>query len=86
MHTVGKEDAGRKRIKEREGNMRLITILGRNDEEIMIDMDVKRPEVPPASYFVRWMAARMPSWGVPVLIVAGIGTAVSIITMVLKHV
>jgi hypothetical protein len=86
VHTVGEEDAGRKRIKEREGNMRLITILGRNDEEIMIDMDVKRPEVPPATYFRRWMKAQMPSWGVPLLVVAGIGTAVSIITMVLKHV
>jgi hypothetical protein len=66
--------------------MRLITILDRDLNEILIDMDLKRPEVPPATYFRRWMAARMPSWGVPVLIVAGIGTAVSIITMVLKHV
>jgi hypothetical protein len=66
--------------------MRLITILDRDFNEILIDMDLKRPEVPPAKYFRRWMAARMPSWGLPVLVVAGIGTAVSIITMVLKHV
>jgi hypothetical protein len=66
--------------------MRLITILDRNDNEIMVDMDVKRREEPQASYFVRWMAARMPSWGLPVLVIAGIGTAVSIIAMVLKHV
>lgn len=66
--------------------MRLITIIDRNDNEILIDMDVKRPEVPPATYFRRGMSARMPSWGVPVLVVAGIGTVISIITMVLKHV
>jgi hypothetical protein len=66
--------------------MRLITILGTNDEEILVDMDVKRPVEPEATYFRRWMAARMPSWGLSVLVIAGIGTAVSIITMVMKYV
>lgn len=69
----------------REGAyMRLITILGTNDDEILVDMDVKRPVEPEATYFVRWMAARIPAWGVPVLVIAGIGTAVSIITFVMK--
>lgn len=64
--------------------MRLITILDRDFNEILIDMDLKRPEVPPAKYFRRWMAATMPRWGIPVLVISAIITTVSIVTMLAK--
>lgn len=67
--------------------MRLITIWDKNDAEIMVDMDVKRPVAAPdpAAYFGAWMSERI-KWGLPFLVVAAVITAVSIITMIAKHI
>lgn len=67
--------------------MRLITIWDKNDVELMVDMDLKRPvaEPHPAAYFRAWMSERI-KWGLPFLVVAAVITAVSIITMIAKHI
>jgi hypothetical protein len=67
--------------------MYLINMWGPRDEELMVDMSVKRPEIPvsPEAYFKAWMSERI-KWGKPFLFVAGAVTAISIITMIAKHV
>jgi hypothetical protein len=66
--------------------MYLINMWGPNDEELMVDMSVKRPEITVSSeaYFKAWMNQRI-KWGKPFLLVAGVVTLVSIITMIAKH-
>lgn len=66
--------------------MYLINMWGPRDEELLVDMSVKRPEVAPDSsaYFKAWMNERI-KWGKPFLFVAGAITAISIITMIAKH-
>jgi hypothetical protein len=66
--------------------MYLINMWGPRDEELMVDMSVKRPEIPvsPEAYFKTWMSQRI-KWGKPFLFVAGTVTLVSIITMIAKH-
>lgn len=64
--------------------MRLINLWDTNDNEILIDMDVRRTEQKVSS--VReWMDARI-KWGKPMLVVTGVVTALSIGTMILKHI
>jgi hypothetical protein len=67
--------------------MYLINMWGPRDEELLVDMSVKRPEVQPDSsaYFRAWMQERI-RWGRPFLFVAGAITLISIITMVIKHI
>ena len=66
--------------------MYLINMWGPRDEELLVDMSVKRPEVAPDSsaYFKAWMNERI-KWGKPFLFVAGAITFISIITMIAKH-
>ena len=66
--------------------MMLAKIWGPMDEEILVDMHVKRPEVAPdpEAYFKAWMSERI-KWGKPFLFVAGAITFISIITMIAKH-
>lgn len=66
--------------------MLLAKIWGPQDEELLVDMHVQRPEVPPEprDYFVAWMNEKV-RWARPFLVVAGIITAISIISMVIKH-
>ena len=55
--------------------------------EIFVDMDLKRPaplEKSKLSYFDAWMDSRA-TWGKPFLIICGAITAISILTIVLKH-
>ena len=67
--------------------MFLAKIWGPLDEEILVDMSVKRPEIPVSSqaYFRAWMSERI-KWGKPFLFVAGAITFISIITMIAKHI
>lgn len=66
--------------------MFLAKIWGPMDEEILVDMHLKRPEPQEQQpYFKAWMNERI-KWGKPFLFVAGAVTAISIITMVLKHI
>lgn len=66
--------------------MFLINMWGPQDQEMLVDMSVKRPEIPVSSeaYFKAWMQERI-KWGKPFLFVAGVITAISIITMIAKH-
>jgi hypothetical protein len=66
--------------------MYLIKLWGPMDEEILVDMHLKRPEVAPdpKAYFKAWMNEKI-RWGKPFLFVAGAVTLVSIITMIAKH-
>lgn len=66
--------------------MFLAKIWGPMDEEILVDMHLKRPEVAPdpSVYFKAWMQEKI-KWGKPFLFVAGAVTLVSIITMIAKH-
>ncbi len=49
-------------------------------------MSIKAPEiVPDETYFKDWMESRIP-WGKTFLLCAGIITATSIITMIIKHI
>ena len=66
--------------------MFLINMWGPQDQEMLVDMSVKRPEIPVSSeaYFKAWMNERI-KWGKPFLFVAGAITAISIITMIAKH-
>jgi hypothetical protein len=59
------------------------------DREIIIDMHVKpvEPEPETAEDFRSWMNAHISlSWGRTTLIIVGIVTALSIISMVIKHI
>lgn len=66
--------------------MFLAKVWGPLDEEILVDMHLTRPEVPPdpKDYFKAWMNERI-KWGKPFLVIAGVITAISIITMIAKH-
>ena len=67
--------------------MRLVMLWDKYDNEIFVDIDLKRL-APPAksklSYFDAWMDSRA-TWGKPFLIICGAITAISILTMILKH-
>lgn len=68
--------------------MRLIRLWDRYDNEIFVDMDLKRPErleKSVLSWFDTWMDSRV-KWGRPFLIICGVITAISILTMILRHV
>ena len=69
------------------GIMFLAKIWGPMDEEILVDMHLKRPEIPVSSeaYFKAWMNEKI-RWGKPFLFVAGAVTVISIITMIAKHI
>jgi hypothetical protein len=65
--------------------MFLVKIWGPLDEEILVDMHVQRPEPKEDQpYLKTWMNERI-KWGRPFLLVTGVITAISIITMVVKH-
>ena len=67
--------------------MMLAKIWGPQDEEILVDMNIKRPEFPPdpKTYFKHWMNEKI-RWGKPFLVIAGAITFISIVTMVIKHI
>jgi len=63
-----------------------VKIWGPQDQEILVNMSIKAPEiVPDETYFKEWMESRIP-WGKTFLLCAGIITATSIITMIIKHI
>lgn len=65
--------------------MYLINMWGPQDQEILVDMHLKRPEPKEEQpYLKTWMNERI-KWGKPFLFVAGAITAISIITMIAKH-
>ena len=66
--------------------MMLAKIWGPMDEEILVDMHLKRPEVAPEpkDYFKHWMNEKI-KWGKPFLVIVGVITAISILTMIAKH-
>lgn len=61
-----------------------VKIWGPQDQEILVDMSIRRIE-PETSYFKAWMNERI-KWGKPFLFCAAAITAVSIITMIAKHI
>jgi hypothetical protein len=67
------------------GIMFLAKIWGPMDEEILVDMHLKRPEPQQEQPYLKvWMSERI-KWGKPFLCIAGILTVISIITMIAKH-
>lgn len=64
--------------------MRLVKLYDNADQEIIIDMDIK-PVLTNSEPLRDWLESRI-AWGKPTLIIAGIVTGVSIVTMVLKHI
>lgn len=64
-----------------------VKIWGPQDQEILVDMSIRRPETAPEepTYFKAWMNERI-KWGKPFLFCAAAVTAISIITMVAKHI
>jgi hypothetical protein len=68
-----------------EAVMRFVNLWDAQDRQILIDMDVKQTVIAPETYFKAWMNERI-KWGKPVLFCAAAVTAVSIITMIAKHI
>jgi hypothetical protein len=65
--------------------MFLAKIWGPMDEEILVDMHLQRPEPKEDQpYLKAWMNEKI-KCGRPFLLVAGVVTGISILTMVLKH-
>ena len=71
--------------------MRLVKLYDNADQEILIDMDAKpiHGKEPLKDWYQNviadWLESRI-AWGKPTLIIAGVVTAISIITMVAKHI
>jgi hypothetical protein len=73
--------------------MRYINLWDTQDREILIDMDIKPAPALEKEPFQDWFQNRIAdwlesriAWGKPTLIIAGVVTAISIITMVAKHI
>ena len=73
--------------------MRLVKLYDNADQEIIIDMDIKPAPALEKEPFQDWFQNRIAdwlesriAWGKPTLIIAAAVTAISIITMVVKHI
>lgn len=63
--------------------MRLVRLWNQFDQEIFVDLD-RNPEPKRKSLFTTWMDSRVPC-GKSSLALFGAITAISILTMILKH-